>query len=48
MAKKRGEAVHCAQTDITEAHIVKREEWNKCLRFFRELVSATDSILSEL
>ncbi|WP_254788214.1 HEPN domain-containing protein [Vibrio rotiferianus] len=46
--KKRGEAVHRAQTDITEAHIVKREELNKCIRFFRELVLATDSKLSEL
>ncbi|EIO4561443.1 HEPN domain-containing protein [Vibrio parahaemolyticus] len=46
--KKRGEAVHRAQTDRTEAHIVKREELNKCIRFFRELVSVTDARLSEL
>ncbi|AIV07367.1 hypothetical protein LA59_18085 [Vibrio harveyi] len=46
--KKRGEAVHRAQTDITEAHIVKREELNKCIRFFRELVNVTDARLSEL
>ncbi|WP_272166401.1 HEPN domain-containing protein [Vibrio diabolicus] len=46
--KKRGEAVHRAQTDITEAHIVKREELNKCIRFFRELVSVTDARLSDL
>jgi hypothetical protein len=46
--KKRGEAVHRAQTDITEAHIVKREELDKCIRFFRELVNVTDARLSEL
>ncbi|MGY5540569.1 HEPN domain-containing protein [Vibrio brasiliensis] len=46
--KKRGEAVHRAQTDITEAHIVKREELDKCIRFFRELVAATDKRLAEL
>lgn len=46
--KKRGEAVHRAQTDITEAHIVKREELDKCIRFFRELVTVTDKRLAEL
>jgi hypothetical protein len=46
--KKRGEAVHRAQTDITEAHIVKRDELDKCIRFFRELVNVTDARLSEL
>lgn len=46
--KKRGEAVHRAHTDRTEAHIVKREELNKCIRFFRELVNVTDTRLSEL
>ncbi len=46
--KKRGEAVHRAQTDITEAHIVKREELDKCIRFFRELVNVTDTRLAEL
>lgn len=46
--KKRGEAVHRAQIDRTEAHIVKREELDKCIRFFRELVTATDTRLAEL
>ncbi|EKO3892737.1 hypothetical protein P0F23_000098 [Vibrio metschnikovii] len=46
--KKRGEAVHRAQTDKNETHIVKREELNKCIRFFRELVNVTDIRLSEL
>ncbi|EMF8899508.1 hypothetical protein CGJ47_00360 [Vibrio parahaemolyticus] len=46
--KKRGEAVHRAQTDKNEAHIVKREELNKCIRFFKELVNVTDARLSAL
>ncbi|TXM15458.1 HEPN domain-containing protein [Vibrio parahaemolyticus] len=46
--KKRGEAVHRAQTNRTEAHIVKREELDKCVRFFKDLVVATDLKLSQL
>lgn len=46
--KKRGEAVHRAHTDRTGSHIVKREELNKCIRFFRELVNVTDARLSAL
>ncbi|HHF3254323.1 TPA: HEPN domain-containing protein [Vibrio alginolyticus] len=46
--KKRGEAVHRAQIDRTEAHIVKREELDKCIRFFRELVTVTDTRLALL
>lgn len=46
--KKRGEAVHRAQTNKTESHIVKRDELDKCIRFFRELVNVTDKKLSEI
>ena len=45
--KKRGEAVHRSQTDITKPHIAKRDELDKCIRFFTELVSVTDKILME-
>ncbi len=44
--KMRGEAVHRAQIDLTKPHIVKREELEKCVRFFSELASATDRALS--
>ena len=45
--KKRGEAVHRAQTDQTKPHIAKREELDKCLRFFNDLAQATDKALLE-
>lgn len=40
--RKRGEAVHRSQPDKQSTHIVKREELNKCLLFFKRLVEATD------
>ncbi|CAK1996998.1 MULTISPECIES: HEPN domain-containing protein [Vibrio] len=40
--RKRGEAVHRAQIDKQSSHIVKRDELDKCIRFFRELVEVTD------
>ena len=43
--KRRGEAVHRAQTDLTKPHIAKRDELEKCLRFFTELAEATDKAL---
>ena len=43
--KRRGEAVHRAQTDATKPDIVKRSELEKCLRFFSELVDVTDKAL---
>ena len=43
--KMRGEAVHRAQIDLTKPHIVKREELEKCVRFFSELANATDRAL---
>ncbi|WP_047043159.1 HEPN domain-containing protein [Vibrio mexicanus] len=46
--RKRGEAVHRAQVDKQSSHIVKRDELDKCLRFFRELVEVTDKKLSEI
>ena len=45
--KKRGEAVHRAQTDQTKPHIAKREEIDKCIRFFNDLAQATDKALLE-
>jgi demethoxyubiquinone hydroxylase (CLK1/Coq7/Cat5 family) len=46
--KKRGEAVHRAQTDKQSSHIVKRDELDKCIRFFQELVDVTDQTLMAL
>jgi hypothetical protein len=46
--KKRGEAVHRAQTDKQLMHIVKRDELDKCIRFFKELVDVTDQTLMVL
>lgn len=40
--RKRGEAVHRAHTDKQSSHIIKRDEVDKCIRFFRELVAVTD------
>ncbi|MGF1684998.1 HEPN domain-containing protein [Photobacterium minamisatsumaniensis] len=45
--KRRGEAVHRARTDSSCAHVVKRDELNKCIRFFNELVDVTDRTLFE-
>ncbi len=44
---RRGEAVHRAQIDITKPHIVKRDDLEKCIRFFSDLVQSTDNALSE-
>lgn len=46
--KKRGEAVHRAQIDLTKPHIIKRDELDKCLRFFSELADATDKALADV
>ena len=43
--KKRGEAVHRMDVNINGPHIVKRDELDKCLRFFNELVKQTDAVL---
>lgn len=46
--RKRGDAVHRSRTDQQEPHIVKREELDKCVRFFIELVAATELALHEV
>lgn len=43
--RRRGEAVHRAQTDVTKPDIIKRDELKKCLRFFSELAGVTDKTL---
>lgn len=45
--KRRGEAVHKAQIDLAKPHIVKRDELEKCIRFFGELAHITDKALTE-
>ena len=46
--RKRGEAVHRAQIDKQSSHIVKREELDKCIRFFKDIVTETDKYLLTL
>ena len=43
--KKRGDAVHRMDVSISGPHIVKRDELDKCLRFFTELVVRTNDAL---
>ncbi|MCG7500191.1 HEPN domain-containing protein [Vibrio sp. Of7-15] len=43
---KRGDAVHRANTDKQATHIVKRNELDKCIFFFKSLVRVTDEGLS--
>ena len=45
--KKRGEAVHRSRIEQNGPHIVKRDELDKCLNFFNELVRATEYALVE-
>ncbi len=46
--KRRGDAVHRILVDENGPDVVKREELNKCLHFFTELVKATESALAEV
>ncbi|MEZ9131323.1 hypothetical protein FCV82_02215 [Vibrio breoganii] len=46
--KRRGEAVHRSQVDITKPDLIKRGELDKCLRFVSELVSVTDKALEKV
>ncbi len=46
--KIRGEAVHRSQIDIAKPHIVKRDDLEKCIRFFLELTKTTDNVLSKV
>jgi hypothetical protein len=43
--KKRGDAVHRSVTDINKPHIIRRDELRKCVRFFKDLVNATDTAI---
>jgi hypothetical protein len=44
---KRGDAVHkaCASNDPKKPHLVKRDDLDKAVRFFKELVRVTDGFL---
>jgi hypothetical protein len=47
---KRGEAVHRsrpANNGVPQAHLIKRDELEKTIRFIRDLVKATDVFLAE-
>ena len=43
--KKRGAAVHRIEVGSHQPHAVKRDELEKCLRFFCELVTSTENAL---
>lgn len=45
--KRRGDAVHRISIDDNSPDVVKRDELNKCLNFFNELVKATESALEQ-
>jgi hypothetical protein len=45
---KRGDAVHRAQINKQLNHIVKRNELDKCIFFFKNLVKITDDFLSDI
>ena len=42
---KRGEAAHIANTDPCGAHIVKRDDLDKAIRFLKGLVQATEKVV---
>jgi hypothetical protein len=42
---KRGDAAHIANTSASDAHVVKRDELDKAIRFLRGLVVATEKIV---
>lgn len=46
--KRRGEAVHRSQIDITKPDLIKRSELDKCVRFISELVEITDKKLESI
>ncbi|MDO6613845.1 HEPN domain-containing protein [Shewanella sp. 1_MG-2023] len=46
--KRRGEAVHRSQIDITKPDLIKRNELDKCIRFISELVEITDKALESV
>ena len=46
--KRRGEAVHRSQIDITKPDLIKRNELDKCVRFISELVEITDKTLESI
>ncbi|MCF6455522.1 HEPN domain-containing protein [Pseudoalteromonas sp. MMG024] len=45
---KRGYAVHRAVTESNKPHIIKRDELQKCIRFFKDLVAATDKAVEKI
>lgn len=44
LISKRGDAAHQANTDSTAAHIIKRDELEKGIRFLKGLVCATEKV----
>ncbi|WP_160062602.1 HEPN domain-containing protein [Psychromonas sp. L1A2] len=46
--RRRGEAVHRSQVDITKPDLIKRNELDKCVRFISDLVERTDKALESV
>ncbi|MBJ7537464.1 HEPN domain-containing protein [Marinomonas transparens] len=46
--KRRGEAVHRSQVDMTKPDLIKRKELDQCIRFISELVTITDKTLQSV
>lgn len=44
LISKRGDAAHVANTSPSAAHIIKREELDKAIRFLKGLVNATEKM----
>lgn len=44
----RGDAVHRAETDACQPHIIRKDELSKCIRFIEELAKATDIEASKI
>ncbi len=44
----RGDVVHRAVTDKQQAHAVKKDDVQKCVRFLKALVNVTDDALEDL
>ncbi|WP_261904046.1 HEPN domain-containing protein [Vibrio fortis] len=45
--KKRGDAVHRSVLDKQTTHLISKPEAEKCIRFFKSLVEATENALAQ-
>lgn len=45
---KRGEAVHRANVDLSQPHIIRKDDLTKCINFITQLVEVSDQKVEEL